>query len=96
MLPFFFIRLAFNPKACRLKPMVCNDAFCQVWLNIANWFWIRQFSKVVHKHSISPSLEEEWRKSKALQINKLKSLLPKNALCQAYWIWLSGSRQDKF
>ena len=60
-----------------------KDALCQVWLKLAQWFWrgfLNFFTVFGLFHNYLP-----LEKGRALQLNKLESPLPKDALCQ---IWL--------
>ena len=58
-----------------------KDALCQVWLKLAQLFWIRRFflslSMYFHYLLLSP-----LRKGRILHLNKLESPSPKNVLCQ--------------
>ena len=57
-----------------------KDALCQVWLKLVRQFWRRGFLNFVNIFCyfvvISP-----WKKGMALQLNKIESASPKNALC---------------
>ena len=60
-----------------------KDALCQVWLNLAQWFW-RRFFNFVNVFSLFHnylSLEKGWD----LHLNKVESLSPKDALCPVKW-----------
>ena len=63
-----------------------NDAKCQVWLKLAQWFWRRRFFNFVNVFWLF------WNylpleKGRALHLNKLESPLPKDALCQVWLIF---------
>ena len=63
-----------------------KDAFCQVWLKLAQWFYRRRF--LIFRFFVIFSLEKDM----ALHLNKFESPLPKNTLYQvwlklAHWIW---------
>ena len=77
-----------------LESPLPKDALCQVWLNLALWFWRRRFFNFVNVFSLLrtyPPLE----KGRALHLKKLESPAPKDALCQvwltlAQWFWRRG------
>ena len=61
-----------------------KDALCQVWLKLAQWFWLRGFFNFINVFwPFQNNLPLE--KGGALHLNKLKSPSPKDALCQ---VWL--------
>ena len=68
-----------------------KDALCQVWLQLAQWFWRRRFFNFVNVFSpFRNYLPSE--KGGALHLNKLESPSPKDSLCQvwlklAQWFW---------
>ena len=67
-----------------------NDALCQVWLELAQWFW-RRFFNFVNVFSLF-CYYLPLEKGGALHLNKLESPSPKDALCQvwlklAQWFW---------
>ena len=68
-----------------------KDAFCQVWLKLAYWFWRRRFLNFVNVFSLFHNYLP-LEKGRALLLNKLESPSPKDALCQvwlklAQWFW---------
>ena len=68
-----------------------KDAFCQVWLKLAQWFWRRRFLNFVNVFSLFHNYLP-LEKAGALYLNKLESPSPKDALCQvwlklAQWFW---------
>ena len=68
-----------------------KNALCQVWLKLAQWFWIRRFFNFVNVFSLFRNYLP-LEKSGALHLNKLESPSPKDALCQvwlklAQWFW---------
>ena len=75
----------------KLESSSPEDAFCQVWFKMAQWFWRRRFLKILNVlllfHNYLP-----FEKGVVLHLNKLESPSPKNALCQVWmkleqWIW---------
>ena len=71
-----------------------KDALCQVWLKLAQWFWRRRFLNFVYVFLLFRNLPLE--NGGALHLNKLEFPSPKNALCQVWLNWLSGSREEDF
>ena len=68
-----------------------KDALCQVRLKLARWFWRRRFLNFVNVFSLFRNYLP-LEKGGALQLNKLESPLPRDALCQvwlklAQWFW---------
>ena len=68
-----------------------NDALCQVWLKLAQWFWRRRFLNYVNVFSLFHNYLP-LEKGGALHLNKLESPSTKIALCQvwmklAQWFW---------
>ena len=61
-----------------------NHGVCQVWLKLANWFWRRGFLNFINLFLLCHNYLS-FEKSMALHLNKLKSPLPKDALCK---VWL--------
>ena len=65
----------------KLKSPSTQDALCQVWFKLAQWFWRRRFLNFVNEfllfHNYLP-LERD----RALHLNILESPSPKDALCQ--------------
>ena len=57
-----------------------KDALCQVWLKLAKWFWRKRFLNLVNVFSNFRNYFP-LEKGGALQLNKLESLSPKDALC---------------
>ena len=67
------------------------DALWQVWLELAQWFWRRNFLNFVNVFSLFRKYIT-LEKGGGLHLNKLKFPLPKDALCQvwlklAQWFW---------
>ena len=83
----------------KLKSPSPKNALCQVWLKLAQWF-CRRFLKFVNIFSLLRyylSIE----KGVALHLKKIKSPLPKDALCQfwlkfAQWFWKRRWKCEKF
>ena len=72
-----------------------KDALCQVWLKLAQWFWKRRFFNFVNVFSLIRyylPLERDG----ALHWNKFESPSPKDALCQVWLYWVSGSVEKDF
>ena len=68
-----------------------KDALCQVWLNLVQWFWRRRYLNFVNVFLLFLNYFP-LDKGGALQLNKLQSPSPKDALCQvwlrlAQWFW---------
>ena len=66
-----------------------KDALCQVWLQLAQWFWRRRFLNFINVFSLFHNYLP-LEKGRALHLNKLESPLPKNVLCQ---VWLKLAQQ---
>ena len=57
-----------------------KDAFCQVWLKLAQWFWRRKIFNFINVSSLFRNylrLEKGW----ALQLTNHESPSPEDALC---------------
>ena len=68
-----------------------EDALCQVWLKLAQWFWRRKFFNFVNVFS-QFIYYLPLEKDRALHLNKIESPSPKDALCQVWlklakWFW---------
>ena len=68
-----------------------NDALCQVWLKLAQWFWRKRFLKVVNLFLLFPNYLP-LEKDLALHLNILESPSPGDTLCQVWlklakWSW---------
>ena len=68
-----------------------QDALCQVWLKLAQWFWRRRFFNFFNVFSLFRNYLP-LEKGGGLHLNKLESHSPKDALCQvwlklAQWFW---------
>ena len=61
-----------------------KDALCQVWFQLAQWFWRRRFFKFINVFGLFRNYLPLER-GVAVHLKKLKSPSPKNALCQ---VWL--------
>ena len=65
-----------------------KDAFCQVWLNLAQWFWRRRFFKnLLNVFSLFRN-DLPLETSGALHLNKLESLRPRMLCVKFGWIGL--------
>ena len=58
-----------------------QDAMCQVWLKLAQWFWRKSFFSFVNVFLLLGNYLP-FRKGWALYCEKLESSAPKNALCE--------------
>ena len=56
-----------------------KDALCQVWLKLAQWFWLRGFFNFINVFWLFQNYLP-LEKDRALHLNKLKSPSPKDAL----------------
>ena len=65
-----------------------KDAFCQVWLQLAQWIWRRRFVNFVNVFSPFRNYFPV-EKGRALHLKKLEFPLPKDDLCQ---VWLKLAR----
>ena len=73
-----------------------KDALCQVWLNMAQWFWRRRFLNFVNVFTLFRNYLP-LEKGGALHLNKVKSPSPKWMLCAKFgWNWPSGSEEKDF
>ena len=75
----------------KLKSPSSKDAFCQVWLKLAQWFWRRRFVNFVKVFSLFRNYFP-LEKGRALYLKKLESPLPKDAFSQVWfilvqWFW---------
>ena len=69
------------PHLNKLESPSPNDALCQIWLKLAQRFWRRRSSNFVNVFLLFLNylpLEED----RALHLNRLESLSPKDALCK--------------
>ena len=72
-----------------------KDALCQVWLKLAQWFWLRGVFNFINVFWLFQNYLP-LEKGRALHLNKLKSPSPKDALCQVGRNWISGSGKEDF
>ena len=68
-----------------------KEALCQDWLKLAQWFWRRIFFNFVNVFTLFLNYLP-LEKGGVLQLNKLESPSPEDALCQvwlklAQWFW---------
>ena len=68
-----------------------KDDLCQVWLKLAKWFWRKRFLNLVNVFSNFRNYLP-LEKGGALQLDKIESLSPEDALCQVWlklgqWFW---------
>ena len=63
----------------KLESPLPKDALCQVWLKLAQWFWRRRFLNLVNVFSLFRNYLP-FEKGLALNLNKLESPSPKDAL----------------
>ena len=68
-----------------------KDALCQVWLKLAQWFWLRGFFNFINVFWLFQNYLP-LEKGRALHLKKLEFPSPKDALCQvwlklAQWFW---------
>ena len=77
-----------------------KDALCKIWLKFVPWFWSRRFLNFVNVFSLFCNyLPLEM--GGALHMNKIESLLSKDALCHvwlklAQWFWRRRWKCEKF
>ena len=69
-----------------------KDTLCQAWLKLAQWFWRRRFFKILSTYFRYFVNYLPLEKDGAINLNKLESPSPKDALCQvwlklAQWFW---------
>ena len=64
----------------------------RIHCDMAKWFWRRRFLNFVNVFRNYLPLE----KGGALHLNKLESPSPKDALCQVWLKWPSGSGEEDF
>ena len=67
-----------------------NDALCQIWLKLAQWFWRRRFFFILSMYfryfvHISP-----WKRVELLIWTNLNPLHPRMLCAKFGWNWLSG------
>ena len=67
-----------------------KDALCQVWFEMAKWFWRRRFLNFVNVFLLFCNYLP-LEKGGALHFNKHENPLPKEALCQ---VWLKWAQLD--
>ena len=65
-----------------LEPPSPKDAFCQVWLKLAQWFWRRRFFKNFFKVFSLFRNYLPLEKGGVLHLKKLESPSPRDTLCQ--------------
>jgi hypothetical protein len=72
-----------------------KDELCQVWLNLAQWFWKRRFlNDPPHFYIFCDYLPFE--ENQALIWTNLNSLHSRINCIKFDWIWLAGSGEDLF
>ena len=64
----------------KLESLSLQDALCQVWLKLAQWFWRRRFLNFVNLFSLFGSYLP-IENGGAFHLNKLEFPSPKDALC---------------
>ena len=57
-----------------------KDALCQVWVKLAQWFWLRGFFNFINVFWLFQNYLP-LEKGRALHLNKIESPSPKDALC---------------
>ena len=75
----------------KLESPSFNDALCQAWLNLAQWFWRGRFLNLVNVFSLF-YYYLSLKIGIALHLNKFESPSPRDALCQVWvklakWFW---------
>ena len=68
----------------KLESPSFNDALCQAWFNLAQWFLRRRFLNLVNVFSLLYSYLS-LKIGIALHLNKFETHLPKDVLCS---VWL--------
>ena len=68
----------------KLESPSFNDALCQAWLNLAQWFWRGRFLNLVNVFSLF-YYYLSLKIGIALHLNKFETHLPKDVLCS---VWL--------
>jgi hypothetical protein len=66
---------------------------CQVWLNLACWFWRRRFLKF-SLHFYSFAIISPWRRATTFIWTNLKPLSPRMICAKSRWNWPSGSGEE--
>ena len=74
------------PHLNKLESPSPNDALCQVWLKLAQWFW-RRYLNFVNVFSLFRNYLP-LGKGGALHLNKLEFPTPKDALCFVYFLYM--------
>ena len=72
-----------------------KDDLCQVWLNLAQWFWGRGFLNFVNVFSLfcnNLPLQQDL----ALHLNNFQSPSPRMICAKFGWNWPSGSGEEDF
>ena len=80
----------------KIESLSFKDAFCQVRLKLAQWFWRRRFFNFVNIFSLFRNYLP-LEKGRALHLKKNLNPLHPRMLCAKFgWNWLSGSGEEDF
>ena len=71
-----------------------KEALCQVWLNLAQWFWRRRFFLISSIYFHYFVIISPWKRGGGFHLNKFESPSPKDALCQV-WLELAQSSGEE-
>ena len=79
----------------KFKSPLSKNALCQVWLNLAHWFWRRRFFKYLNVFSLFRNYIP-LEKDMALHLNKFESLYPRMLYAKFGLNWHSDSGEEDF
>ena len=77
----------------KLKYSLPRNAFCQVWIKQAQWFWRRRFLKFMNVCSLFHNYLP-FKNGEALRLKKMNPLHPRMHCAKFAWNWLSGFVED--
>ena len=79
-----------------LKSPSPNDAFCQNWLKLAQWFWRRRFQNFINVYFHFFIIISPRKRAGSFIWTKLNPLHPKMLCAKFGWNWPSSSGEEDF
>ena len=84
------------PSLNKFESPSSEDAFCQVWLKLAQWFWRRRFFLILSMYFRYFIIISPWKRAGFFIWTKLNPLHPRMLCAKFGWYWLSGSGEEDY